>query len=921
MHNFQACARRLPGFAPCRFARERVLNAKTAIEPRRPRVAALLSAVVLALLVAALNFALWREADHPTRVTPWQGKIAGFAYSPFQRFQSPLNDSFPDDKQVDADLALMARHSDRVRVYSVWQYPAIPRLAMKYHLDVMAGAWLDRRDGNNERELDALIAQARRWPDIKRVIVGNEVLLRHDMSPEKLMAYLDRARAAIRQPVSTAEPWHIWEKYPELAQHVDFITVHLLPYWEGVPRKDAIGDVLMRYQRLRQLYPDKHIVIGEVGWPSNGDRFEYAKPSTANQAIFLRDWFNVASEQHIDYYIMEAIDQPWKEGLGEGRTGAYWGMFNADRQLKFPLTGPVLEDPTWPWKALASGLLALIPMVWFGWRFARFRLVGRFVFMALIQLAAALIVWSVTVPFQFYLDVIDWAMLVILFPAQLAILAILLINGFEFVEVLWRRQWLRHFGLLEPDPPAHQPFVSIHLACCNEPPEMVIATLDSLAALDYQNYEVLVIDNNTKKAEVWKPVEGRCAQLGERFRFFHLDPWPGFKAGALNYGLKQTDPRADIIAVVDADYVVRKDWLSSLAGYFHDRNVAVVQCPQAHRDYVHNAFRRMTNWEFDGFFRIGMHHRNERNAIIQHGTMTMVRRVALEGTGGWSEWTICEDAELGLRLMHAGYDTIYVDELMGKGLTPADFRAYKSQRYRWAFGAMQILKGRWDWLVRRGPLTSGQRFHFLTGWFSWFADALHMVFTLLALAWTVGMLAAPSIFSLPMQLFLIPVLGFFVARALFGIVLYRARVPCGWRDTLMASIASMGLSHAIARGVWTGLIKQKTAFVRTAKSRRLSGSAASALGPVREELLMSIALLLAIFGMAINFGAHYVEGELWMVILAAQAIPYLSALTGAWVAHRSREKPEAAILSQAAENRTVRAAIPETVEAMSVTGS
>ncbi|MDE2270375.1 MAG: glycosyltransferase [Xanthomonadaceae bacterium] len=882
----------------------------------RPRhAAAVVSALLLALLVAALNFALWAAADRPTRVTSWDGQVAGFAYSPFQRFQSPLAGTFPTDRQIDADLALMAKHTRRVRIYSVLQYPDIPRLAMKYHLDLMAGAWLDRRTGNNEKEIDALIAQARRWPDIKRVEVGNEVLLRHDMSPEKLMAYIDRVRAAVRQPVSTAEPWHVWEKYPELAQHVDFITVHLLPYWEGVPRKDAIGDVLMRYRRLQRLFPDKRIVIGEVGWPSNGDRFEFAKPSTANQAIFLRDWFQVAQELHIDYYVMEAIDQPWKEGLGEGRTGAYWGVFNADRQLKFPMAGSVLEDPTWPWKALASGLLALIPMAWFAWRFARFKLTGRFVFLALIQLAAGLIVWSVTVPFQFYLDVVDWGMLIILFPAQLAILAILLINGFEFVEVLWRRKWIRHFGLLEPGPQGDQPFVSIHLACYNEPPEMVIATLDSLAELDYRNFEVLVIDNNTKREEIWKPVERRCAELGERFRFFHLDPWPGFKAGALNYGLKQTDPRADVIAVVDADYVVRKDWLSALTGYFHDRNIAVVQCPQAHRDYMGNAFRRMTNWEFDGFFRIGMHHRNERNAIIQHGTMTMVRRVALEGTGGWSEWTICEDAELGLRLMHAGYQTVYVDELMGKGLTPADFRAYKSQRYRWAFGAMQILKGRWDWMVKKGPLTAGQRFHFLTGWFSWFADALHMVFTLMALGWTAGMLLAPTVFSLPMRLFLIPVMGFFVAKAVFGIVLYRARVPCGWRDALMASIASMGLSHAIARGIWMGLIRKKTEFVRTAKSRRLSGGAAGALGPVREELLMAIALLLAIVGMAVDFGTHYIEGELWMVILGAQAVPYLSSIVGALVAHYSEDRAVPAQQDLPAPSRASVPREPQAVEA------
>lgn len=890
------------------------MSSTLALDARPSRAPAIATALLLALLVAALNFALWAGADRPTDVVPWDGQAAGFAYSPFQRYQSPFADTFPSDAQVRGDLALIARHSQRIRVYSVLQYPEIPRLAMADHLQVLAGAWLDRRTDNNEREIAALIAQAHRWPDITRVEVGNEVLLRHDLTPDELMAYLDRVRAAVSQPVSTAEPWDIWEKYPELVQHVDFITVHLLPYWDGQPRKDAIGEALQHYDRLKQLYPNVPIVIGEVGWPSNGNRYEFAKPSAANQAIFMRQWFQVARERHLDYYVMEAIDQPWKQKVS-GLTEAYWGIFNANRQLKFPLTGPVLEDPTWPAKALGSALLALAPMLWFAWKFRRFRLAGRFVYLALIQLAAGLIVWSVTVPFQFYLSVVDWAMLIILFPAQLAILAILLINGFEFVEVLWHRKWLRHFGLLRADPPGEQPFVSIHLACYNEPPDMVAQTLDALAALDYPNFEVLVIDNNTKREEIWKPLEAHCRKLGERFRFFHLDPWPGFKAGALNYGLKQTDPRADVIAVVDSDYVVRRDWLAALTGYFHDRNVAVVQCPQANREFEGNAFRRMTAWESDGFFRIGMHHRNERNAIIQHGTMTMVRRVALEGTGGWSEWTICEDAELGLRLMHAGYDTIYVDEIMGKGVTPADFRAYKSQRYRWAFGAMQILKGRWDWMVKRGPLTLGQRFHFLTGWFSWFADALHMVFTLMALGWTAGMLLAPTLFSLPMQLFLIPVLGFFVAKAVFGIILYRARVPCGWRDTLMAAIASMGLSHAIARGIWNGLIHQKTAFVRTAKSRRLSGGAAGALGPVREEALMAGALLLAIIGMAANFGTRYIEGQLWMVILAAQAVPYLSAVIGALVAHYSHERPAPAPQAQPTSSMALPARAAETVQA------
>ncbi|MET3651832.1 exo-beta-1,3-glucanase (GH17 family)/glycosyltransferase involved in cell wall biosynthesis [Dyella japonica] len=870
-------------------------NASTNHDSRHP----LLAAILLALIVAAMNIGLWWWSNLPHGPEDWNGPIGGFALSAFQRYQNPLKNDFPSDDEIDSDLKLLKRYTSRIRTYSTLQNPQVYRLAEKEGLQVMAGAWVDRRLDNNEKEIDTLIAQARRYPNsINRVIVGNEVLFRNDIPPEQLMAYADRVRAAIHQPVTIAEPWHIWAKYPELAEHVDFITVHLFPYWNGIAVTGqgrgleafpAVSDALGSYDALKKMFPNKPIVIGEIGWPSNGDRFKYADPSVSNEAIFLRTWFNEAKKRNIDYYVMEAFDQPWKEALS-GRTEAYWGMFNADRQPKFPFTGPVTEDTAWPWKALGASLLALIPMIWFARRYSRFKLTGRFFFCALIQLACGLVTWSATLPFNFYLSWIDWTMLVLLFPAQIAILAILLINGFEFTEVLWRRGWVRHAGLLPPDPVEKQPFVSIHLACYNEPPEMVIITLDSLAALKYENYEVLVIDNNTKDPAIWKPVQEYCEKLGSKFRFFHLEPWPGFKAGALNFGLKETDPRADAVAVIDADYTVREDWLAALTGYFHDPKVAVVQCPQAHRDYEHNRFRRMTAWEYDGFFRIGMHHRNERNAIIQHGTMTMVRRSALEGTGGWSEWTICEDAELGLRLMHAGYELVYVDELMGKGLTPADFKAYKSQRYRWAFGAMQILKGRWDWMTKRGPLSSGQRFHFLTGWFSWFADALHLIFTMMAIFWTAGMVAFPTLFNLPMQLFLIPVIGFFFAKAIFGIVLYRVRVPCSWYDTLMASLASMSLSHAIARGILHGLTREKTSFVVTAKSRRLGGSNFAAFAPVREELLMAIALVSCIVGMGMRFGTHYVEGTLWMFILGAQSIPYVSAVIGAWIAHKAGDK-------------------------------
>ncbi len=844
-----------------------------------------LSAIAVTLIVATAHLAIWGYMHRPTTPPDWSGEVAGFAFSAFQRDQSPFEFTFPTVEQIENDIAIIARYSPRIRSYASVGSDAIPALAQKYQLDLLAGAWLDRRLDNNDLEISALASAAQRYPSITRAVVGNESILRSDLTPRQLMKYLDRARAELNVPVSTAEPWHVWMKYPKLADHVDFITVHLLPYWEGVPRRNAVGHVLFRYDELRQRFPDKPIVIGEVGWPSNGDRFRNARASTADEARFLREFFRVADERKLDYYVMEAFDQPWKEA-GEGRVGAYWGLFDAARQIKFPLTGEVSEDPSWELKALGATLLALLPMLLFARQFSRFSLWGRVFFASMIQAGSALLVWSFTLPMEFYLEPLDWAMLLVLVPAQVAILAILLIHGFEFVDTLAQERWQRHFGRVAPTPGSRPIKVSIHLPCHNEPPEMVIQTLDSLAALDYSAFEVLVIDNNTKDPAVWKPVEAHCASLGSRFRFFHVDPWPGFKAGALNFALQQTDPEADVVAVIDSDYVVDPRWLADLVGHFERPEVGVVQAPQAHREWAESLFRRICNWEYEGFFRIGMHHRNERDAIIQHGTMTMVRRALLDRLG-WAEWCICEDAELGLRVMQSGYETVYVDEVFGRGVTPADFAAFKTQRFRWAFGAMQILRRHWSSFFTREPLSHGQRYHFLTGWFSWFADALHLAFTLLALLWTAGMVLMPGQFALPHPLFMVPVIGFFVVKVLFGLVLYRARVPCSWADTLGAALASMALSHAIARGVLRGLVAREHPFARTAKRRRLNQKP-SMFTAAREELTLLLLLLVALAGVAAMPGSEEIEALLWTAILAAQSLPYLASVVVAWLSAHQR---------------------------------
>jgi exo-beta-1,3-glucanase (GH17 family)/cellulose synthase/poly-beta-1,6-N-acetylglucosamine synthase-like glycosyltransferase len=854
----------------------------------RPRARRAFGVTLVGLLIAAAaagaNYAIWAFFNPPIEASDWTGKVKGVAYSGFQRHQDPTKRRFPSEAEIDRDLALLAGITGRIRTYTAVENSAVARLADTHGLRVTAGAWLDRRADNNRNELDALVWSARSNRNVDSVVVGNETILRGDLTVPELLRHIDDAKRRTRRPVSTAEPWHIWLKYPELANRVDFITVHLLPYWEGVPVNEAVDYVFARYDELKRKYPKKRIVIGEVGWPSEGDRREGAEATPAAQAQFMREFLDVVQDRRIEYYVMEGFDQPWKTAA-EGRAGPYWGIFDAYRAPKFAWTGPIVGDPHWRAKALAASLLAFAPILLFASRFRRFRWAGIAFFAMLVQASAAALVWTASVPLRFYLDPLDWIMLAMLAPALVAMIAVLLVNGFEFVETMWNRGWLRAFGP-HAGAPAHEPFVSIHLPCCNEPPEMVTLTLNSLAHLDYRNFEVIVIDNNTKDEAKWKPVEAFVATLGPRFRFFHLPSWPGFKAGALNFALGQTDPRAEIIGVVDADYAVSRNWLSSLVGHFDGRQVAVVQAPQAHRDFEANAFQRMCNWEFDGFFRIGMHHRNERNAIIQHGTMTLVRRAALEQAGRWSEWCICEDAELGLRLMHEGYEIKYVDAVLGRGLTPADFKAFKSQRFRWAFGAMQILKRHWRWLTRPGPLSAGQRYHFLTGWFWWFADALHLVFSFLALAWTAGMIVAPHLFSLPLSLFVIPVFGFLAAKAFFGPALYRERVPCDWRDVIGASVASMGLSHAIARGIFEGLWRKEGKFITTTKGWQPRGRFGG-LNVVREEGLMFAALALGAAGMVWRYGTGHREAMLWIAILGAQALPYLASLASAAISARS----------------------------------
>src|SRR5579863_2254482 len=281
------------------------------------------------------------------------------------------------------------------------------------------------------------------------------------------------------------------------------------------------------------------------------------------------------------------------------------------------------------------------------------------------------------------------AIAALLWVAGALLVACALAEAIELIELL-------RFGLKSVTPAAplgvRRPFVSFHVPICSEPPDVVTKTLRALSRLDYENFEVLVVDNNTGDPRLWQPVEALCRELGPRFRFFHLPVWPGFKAGALNFALTDTAPEAELIGVVDADYEIAPPYLAEIIGHFEDPGVAFVQTPQDYRNGEGERFFRACYWEYWQVFAVSMVLRNRRNAILMHGTMSLVRKDALTVAGGWAEWCLTEDSELGLRILAEGYRGLYVPKTYGRGLVPFSDRDYKRQRRRWVIGGAQQLR-------------------------------------------------------------------------------------------------------------------------------------------------------------------------------------------------------------------------------------
>ncbi|MEU8588999.1 glycosyltransferase [Streptomyces sp. NPDC048664] len=513
---------------------------------------------------------------------------------------------------------------------------------------------------------------------------------------------------------------------------------------------------------------------------------------------------------------------------------------------------------------------------------------GALLLVSVYSTALAAVTWYVHFALTMDVSALTRAFFLAGIPSMLVALPMACLHTFMDLEAFCRDTWSRHNM---PHAPAvtDGPKVSVHVPCYAEPPDVVIGTLDALARMTYRDFEVVVVDNNTKDPALWHPVREHCARLGRRFRFFHVAPLAGAKGGALNYALAHTASDAELVALVDADYQMAPDFLSRLVQHFvADDRLGFIQAKYNFRDWQDSLFRTGAYWGYEVSFSMLFRSRNDRIAAYPMGTSCLLRRAAIEEAGGWSESCVTEDSEIGVRIQAVGYTSFTFDDPVGAGLVPETFAAFKKQRFRWTYGPIQQLKQHWRFFLPRrfatpSTMSAQQKvlclehgFVLVTGGLA-FATALP-----LGLAALVSMLVHGE--QPPMVPGLWVGLGMGLCTALvLRWCRYRYIAGSAHRDTLMAIVVDASLSWICTCATLHGILTRSTAWRRTSKFKARSAGW-RVLSTVRVECALALLLTAAAVGAVVSDGSGFLL--LIGVVFGLRSVAYYAAVGMAFLSER-----------------------------------
>lgn len=416
------------------------------------------------------------------------------------------------------------------------------------------------------------------------------------------------------------------------------------------------------------------------------------------------------------------------------------------------------------------------------------------------------------------------ANVLVLFIKALGLVSLLLALGshLDLAWLLGRRRYPHRHGITSNVTVKRWPGVCFQVPTYDEPPELVIQTIQKLLEQDYAGrWMIQLIDNNTPEPRTWTPVREFCARYPQRIDFMHLENWPGYKAGALNEGIRRLPRWVEHVAIVDADYHVVPDFLRRVVSHLSDPSVAYVQTPQSYRQWEQSRFLQSIYYNYDEYFQTRWPPRAESNGIICVGTMAVIRRSAIEAVGVWDGKCVTEDAELSVRLLANGWKGVFDHRPMGFGLMPLDFNGMRKQRFRWALGMIHIFRAHCKVLFGKQNeerrLTLSQRLSFW-GLANQFLSELVPLACAVALALTAVLAATAGDRAGASGLLILPGAALTLHVWAAGIRAFLTTASSrSWFPLFGSVIISFSISWIIAKACLCGFITTKAVFLRTPK--------------------------------------------------------------------------------------------------------
>jgi exo-beta-1,3-glucanase (GH17 family)/cellulose synthase/poly-beta-1,6-N-acetylglucosamine synthase-like glycosyltransferase len=792
--------------------------------------------------------------------------------------------------QIKESLTKVKQVSNCVRVYSVSSgLEFVPEIAQSLNMDVIVGVWLSQNKQKNEIEINNLISILKNQSNIKMIVVGNETLLMNQLSAEELISYIKLVRQKVdalpglkKIPITTTETMIEWVTHPELADHVDFVGLHSLAFWQGVASSTPYDAMSEMY--LLESYVGKPVVLLEVGWPTNGPNINDAKTGILEQSEYLNFIHSVLSKEGIFYNVIEGLDVSDKARTGEGLIGMHWGILDGQGEFKQIFSFKFLILFISLYLFLISIVFFYTRAILFNKKYFSLSTIFSIVSMATIT-ACTVVVFHQLYVYSFIFYQLVFVLLVIYGFFEISI---------KFLQWIYSRDLkkdlisnIENRGSLQ-ELKARFGKVAILIAAKDESRFQSIETIKSCLNQTYNDMEVVYFDNNSKDRSNFDYVSNYFKNIDKsKLKLICESKVDGFKAGALNLALKKISPESKYVAVLDSDYVAYDTWIEMSLRYVKP-DTGFVQFPQSYdldrsnqfgdfsslNSNISKIISKSTTIEQDFVFNVIYPFRAFLGNIIQNGTLVFIPIKYLNK--GWPTYSICEDAALGSEIVYQGGKSVYVPLVQGKGMAPNNFKSLKKQRFRWVFGSIQILK---YFVTHLRTISLKTSVLYAIDWSNWVMHALYPIlfassFGLVLFVWTIY---RHAMFSWPVYVGV-----FFVFLSLFLFALNYVRFT---RDLnpkksfkeiffggTMLILLELSLVNTISSAVFSCIVANKHKFVITRQRFKSSlGDTLSLIGVILASGL-GVAFIAIVFYLKITPDSKIILITQLVIVLLPQFV-------------------------------------------------